>query len=224
MGTSLIKAIIFDLDGLLSDTEKLHMQAYQEALRPHGVVVSDDAYARHWIRDGLGIAEYVARQRLDLDPTAVRRDKALAYARLLETSLQPMPGACELVRRLRGRARLALASSSYRVNVERVVQGIGLAGCFEVVASGDDVAHLKPAPDIFLHVARLLGLAPSACLVLEDAEKGVLAAARAGMQSIAVPNRYTRDNDFSQATWIVPNLLQAGQIIDALVAPTHDTR
>ena len=214
----MIEAVIFDLDGLLSDTESLHMRAYQEALRQYGVVVSDDEYARHWIRDGLGIADYVAMHDLDVDPAAVRQLKALAYDRLLTTALRAMPGACELVLRLHGRVLLALASSSYRVNVERILQALGLLGCFEIVAANEDVPQLKPAPDIFLYVARRLGLSPSACLVLEDAEKGIVAAARAGMRSIAVPNRYTLDNDFSRATWVVSSLFDAGQVIDSLIA------
>jgi HAD superfamily hydrolase (TIGR01509 family) len=218
----LIEAIIFDLDGLLSDTETLHMLAYQEALRQCGVLVSDEEYARHWIRDGLGITEFAAQRGLDLDPADVRKLKAVAYDRLLNTSLQPMPGACELVQRLQGRTRLALASSSYRANIARVVQGLGLSGCFEAIAGSEDVLfRVKPAPDVFLHVAQRLGLPPSACLVLDDAEKGIVAATRAGMQSIAVPNRYTRDNDFSSATWVVGSLLKAGQIIDTLIA-AHD--
>lgn len=212
-----VLAVIFDLDGLLSDTETLHMRAYQEALSRHGVVVSDEDYARHWIRDGLGIVQYVDRERLDLDPVAMRRFKAVVYDRLLGTSLQPMPGAIELVQQLCGRVRLALASSSYRANVEYVLRALGVEGYFDAVVAGEDVEHLKPAPDSFLRAAERLGAPASACLVLEDAEKGIVAAARAGMRSIAVPNRYTRDNDFSQATWIVASLQEAGEIIETLL-------
>jgi len=214
----MIEAVIFDLDGLLSDTETLHMLAYQQALCQFGVLISDEAYARHWIRDGLGIAEFVADHRLNLDPAVVRQRKAELYDGLLETSLRAMPGARELVQRLQGRTRLAVASSSYRANVARVLQGLGLETCFEVVAGGEDVKRLKPAPDVFLHVAHKLGVPPSACLALDDAEKGIVAAARAGMRSIAVPNRYTRDNDLSAATWVAASLSEAGSIIDALIA------
>jgi len=196
------------------------MQAYQEALRLHGVVISDDDYARHWIRDGLGIVQYVERERLDLDPIAVRRLKAELYDRLLGTSLQPMPGAIELVQHLHGRVRLALASSSYRANVEYVLRALGVAGYFEAVVTGEDVEHLKPAPDSFVRAAERLDVPPAACLVLEDAEKGIIAAARAGMRSIAVPNRFTRDNDFSHATWIVASLREAGEIIEGLLGAT----
>jgi len=196
------------------------MQAYQEALRLHGVVISDDDYARHWIRDGLGIVQYVERERLDLDPIAVRRLKAELYDRLLGTSLQPMPGAIELVQHLHGRVLLALASSSYRANVEYVLRALGVAGYFEAVVTGEDVEHLKPAPDSFVRAAERLDVPPAACLVLEDAEKGIIAAARAGMRSIAVPNRFTRDNDFSHATWIVASLREAGEIIEGLLGAT----
>ena len=83
--------------------------------------------------------------------------------------------------------KIALASSSYRDAVDGVLAGLNIADFFEVIVSGLDVAQVKPAPEIFLKAADLLGVAPAECLVLEDAEKGILAAHRAGMRSVAIP-------------------------------------
>ena len=202
----MIAATIFDLDGLLADTECLHCHAYQMALSEHGIQLGDAEYAEHWVRFGNGIADWVALRGLSLDPQALRLRKASHYLDLLISSLRPMEGALELLELLHGKTRIALASSSYRDAVEGVVSGLGIARFFDVIVTGLDVPRVKPAPDIFLKAASDLGVPPSECLVLEDAEKGVIAAHRAGMRCIAVPNDYTRHHDFSLATKICASL------------------
>ncbi len=206
MFANTIAAVIFDLDGLLADTECLHCRAYQMALLEHGVQLQDCDYAEHWVRYGRGIADWVAMRGLELDPDALRLRKAQHYLDLLASSLRPMEGALDLLEFLRGRTKLALASSSYRDAIDGVLAGLGISHFFQVIVSGLDVAHVKPAPDIFLKAARDLDVEPERCVVLEDAEKGVTAARLAGMRCIAVPNDYTRHHDFSQATKICSSL------------------
>ncbi|MGC1376298.1 MAG: HAD family phosphatase [Anaerolineales bacterium] len=212
----MITTIIFDLDGLLADTEPLQMQAYQQALLMHGVMLTDDEYARHWIRAGLGIDQFVADHRISIAPNLVRQQKARRYQALLETSLHAMPGAWELLERLYRRKRLAVASASFRDNVEQILRSLDFSRYFDVVAAGDDVEHGKPAPDIFLYTARQLKTEPSECVVIEDAEKGILAAEHAGMKSIAVPNRHTLDNDFSAASYVVNSLSEVERLLELL--------
>ena len=198
--------MIFDLDGLLADTEQLHCQAYQLALAEQGVDLDESEYAEHWVRNGLGIVDWLTLHRLDLDPLAVRLRKSQHYLELLATSLRPMDGALELLHALQGKLRVALASSSYRDAIDGVLAGLQIAQYFEAIVSGMDVARVKPAPDIFLQTASELGVEPCECLVLEDAEKGVVAAHLAGMRCIAVPNDYTRHHDFSKATRVCSSL------------------
>lgn len=206
MSANMIHAVIFDLDGLLADTECLHCRAYQMALLEHGVQLRDWDYAEHWVRYGKGIADWIAMRGLELDPHALRLRKAQHYLDLLRSSLHPMEGALDLLELLHGRTKLALASSSYRDAIDGVLAGLGIRHFFKVIVSGLDVAYVKPAPDIFLKAARDLGVEPERCVVLEDAEKGVIAARLAGMRCIAVPNDYTRHHDFSQATTICSSL------------------
>lgn len=202
----MITTVIFDLDGLLADTEQLHCRAYRMALLEHNVQLAEADYGEHWVRRGKGIDDWVARQGLDLDSVALRARKAAHYQTLLRSSLRPMAGATALLARLQGTLRIGLASSSYRDAVDGVIHGLGIAGYFETVVSGLDVARVKPAPDIFLKAADRLGVVPAECVVLEDAEKGVLAAQAAGMRCVAIPNGYTRDHDFSQATLVCVSL------------------
>ena len=203
-----IKAIIFDLDGLLADTECLHCRAYQMALLEHDIELREADYAEHWIRFGKGIGDWLTMQGLELDPQALRLRKSTHYLALLASSLRPMDGALELLKAWHGKRKFALASSSYRDAIDGVLAGLGMAHFFEVIVSGLDVPQVKPAPDIFLKAARDLDVEPAECLVLEDAEKGVMAAHLAGMRCVAVPNAYTRHHDFSKATRVCSSLTE----------------
>ncbi len=202
----MITTVIFDLDGLLADTEPLHCCACQAALRAKGATLTEADYVEHWVRSGKGIADWVSQQGLNLDPEELRAQKSKRYLELLASSLRPMEGAVELLETLFGKKTLALASSSYRDAVDGVLQGLKLAHYFKVIVSGLDVTKVKPAPDIFLAAARQAGAAASQCVVLEDAEKGVVAASQAGMLCIAVPNAHTRHHDFSKATRVCSSL------------------
>jgi HAD superfamily hydrolase (TIGR01509 family) len=204
----MISTVIFDLDGLLADTEKLHRRAYQEVLGKFGIELTDSEYGEHWIRFGKGIDDFVREKNLSVNPSVLRAEKTRRYQQLVEQSLEPMPGALSLLERLEGRKTCALASSSYPDAVECVLRKLGVARYFATIAAKDSVGRLKPFPDIFLYVAERLNVEPASCVVLEDAEKGVIAAKDAGMKCIAVPNEYTHHNDFSKATLVLSSLTQ----------------
>ena len=195
----MINAIIFDLDGLLADTEKLHLAAYKKVFSKLGYELLDEDYADHWIRN------------------VVRRDKAHIYKELVSSSVRPMPGARELLFSLQGRKLMALATSSHPKDAHAVVKTLDFVNFFSYIAAKNSVERVKPYPDIFLHVAEEISTSPENCLVLEDAEKGILAADAAGMKSIAVPNTHTKNNDFSKATLVVKSLEEVNcELIDQL--------
>ncbi|MEE8576379.1 MAG: HAD family phosphatase [candidate division Zixibacteria bacterium] len=202
----MVSVVIFDLDGLLSDTETLHCHAYRSTLDEVGVSISEAEYAEHWIRKGLSIREFVSERSLDLNPKRLHARKVELYQELLRSSLQPMPGAIDLLDRLHGKKRMALASSSLADNVHLVLKLLNMADYFELIVTGESVSRVKPHPDPFLFVSEQMNVPPDQCVVIEDAEKGIVAAYSAGMKSIAVPNRLTSDNDFSKATAIVDSL------------------
>lgn len=215
--TARITTVIFDLDGLLSDTERLHREAYRDVLAKFGVPLTDVTYTEHWIRLGRGITDFLRDKEPTLDPGAIRDLKAERYHHLVHSKVQPMPGALELLRLLKGKRVLALASSAYPDAVAAVIDTLDIRPFFKVIASSGNVKRVKPFPDIFLYTAKTLGVAPGECVVLEDAEKGVIAAAEAGMACIAVPNEFTRNNDFSRATRVVPSLDQVTlELLDSL--------
>ena len=202
----MIEAVIFDLDGLLADTESLHRQSYQEILREYGCEPSDEEYLDYWIRTGKGAAYWMQEHELELDLSELQQQKHRRYMDLVRSSAQAMTGAVELLQRLSEKKKLALASASFRDSVYGVIKILNIAHYFDTIVTRNDVPRSKPFPDIFLHAAEQLEVTPEECVVLEDSERGVLAAHRAGMKCIAVPNEHTSDNDFSTAELVLTSL------------------
>ena len=213
----MISIVIFDLDGLLADTERLHRSAYQAVFSELGFELSDELYEDHWIRHGRGIDAFVIKHNLSPDPQLIRHRKAHRYEKLVRAGVELMPGARELLCSLRDKKPLALATSSYRKDAHTVLDELALADFFCCIATKDDVERIKPHPDLFLYVGDKMKMPPEHCLVIEDAEKGVVAAAAAGMKCIAVPNSHTKTNDFSKASIIVDSLEEITcELIDQL--------
>ena len=204
----MITFFIFDLDGLLADTEKLHMKAYMNAFDSMGCNrLTDNIYSEHWIRQGKGIEDFLQEYGLKLDIKKIRKLKAEEYDRLVRAEVEPMPGAVELLEELsKNNIKMALATASYYKSALAVLETLKIKDYFRIIATKENVKRNKPFPDIFLYAAKKMNAIPGNCVVFEDAEKGILAAHRAGMKSIAVPNKYTKNNNFSKATAIFSSL------------------
>ena len=202
----MITTLIFDLDGLLADTEKLHSRAYQEAFARYGFVLTEQDYSEHWIKKGGTVGEFIASMGWSIDPELVRVTKAELYEALVKSTAEPMPGATSLLSRVAGWKKLALATSSYEDAAYAVLKALRIGDYFSIIATRSSVERIKPFPDLFVYVAQTLGENPESCLVFEDSEKGIVAAQSAGMKCIAIPNIHTFDHDFSKATIVLPSL------------------
>ncbi len=193
--------VIFDLDGLLVDSEPLQAKAFNVVLAKHGIFLEEEDFAElvgiqtidnfRTLRRGHGIPESV---------DSLMAGKDAAYHRLVATDLVALPGACELVLGLHATGvPLAVASSSPRKDVHMSLEAVGLDHCFPIVVTASDVARTKPAPDLYLLAAERLGIPPQRCIALEDSSAGLQAATAAGLACVAVPNIYTRSQDFADA-------------------------
>ncbi len=201
-----LAAVVFDLDGVLIDSEGLQYRAYAQVLARYGVQVSLEEYARHWIADGRGPEYAVDRYRLPLSPVDLRALKGEVYHAILRAEVALMPGVPEVLARLSPHFPLGIATNSGRSDVQLVIDRFGWATVFRAVVSREDYASAKPAPDAYLTVAARLGVTPARCLVVEDAHRGVVAASRAGAVVVAVPNAFTRHNDFTLAATVLDAL------------------
>lgn len=202
----MVKRILFDMDGLLVDTEPLLCKSATIALKNQEINLIEQEYYSHWTRNGGGINDFIKEKKIGLDIEKYRKDKKDIYLGLLKTSLTLMPGAKEKVIEFSKNYEIALVSSSNRDMINLILEITGLKNYFSVFVASEDVKREKPAPDSFLLAAQLLNMKPENCVVIEDAEKGIVAAKSAGMKSIAIPNKYTKDNDFSKADIVLDNI------------------
>jgi beta-phosphoglucomutase len=206
-----LRGVIFDMDGVLVDSEPFIAEAAVRMFAEKGYSVRPEEF-HPFIGQGedrfIGGAAEARGITMDLV-----RDKARTYAIYLELipgRLHPLPGVREFVAVCRSRGlKMAVASSADAIKVEGNLRELALPeGTFEVVVNGSQVGRKKPAPDIFLEASRRLGLEPRQCLVVEDAVAGVAAANSAGARSLALTTSFTADQ-LSQADWIAPDLSKA---------------
>jgi HAD superfamily hydrolase (TIGR01509 family) len=215
-----IRGVIFDLDGVIADTERMQWAAYREVLLAFGVDVGLEEYRRHFIREGFG-PEYACRTyALPITPDDLRERKAVVYDALLRKGIAPCPGAAAALARLHPVRRVGLATNTARVEVGFILDRLGVADLFHATVAREDYVHAKPAPDAYLAAAAALGLAPAECAVVEDTERGLRAALAAGARVVAGPNALTFDNDFTGAACRLAHLdeLTAGAARRARVA------
>ncbi|TAJ17889.1 MAG: HAD family phosphatase [Dehalococcoidia bacterium] len=197
-----VRALIFDMDGVLADTEPLFYAATRDAMHPHPFTEAEyeQFIGTHglekWLTTNHGFAPDFLRTRIL--PT---------YHEMLERGLEAMAGAAGLLDAARARGLpVAVASASSHDSIERTLRAIGLRDHFPLVVSADDVARTKPAPDVYLHTARLLGVTPEMCLAIEDSVHGIVSASTAGMR--VVQSR--------QATYVPPPHPAAHAVIESL--------
>jgi HAD superfamily hydrolase (TIGR01509 family) len=184
-----VRAVIFDLDGTLIDSEPNYFLADRELLGRYGVPFTEAEKRRYIGSSNLAMMEdFVQRYGLQVAPAALAAEKNELYLRIAEAHTPVFPQMRRFLDLLVAHhVPVAVASGSGLEVIRRLVKQVGLDGPFAHLVSADEVAHGKPAPDVFLEAARRLGVAPAACLVVEDACPGVEAAHRAHMRCIAVP-------------------------------------
>ena len=199
-----MKAVIFDMDGVIVDSEPRHERAFLE-------VLSEIGYADC---HGLRFSDYIGRADREIWVDFLARHKpvqtmeqllAMKRERVVEIIRREQPvfdGLPELIKKLATQYRLAVASGSEAQVVQEVLSLQGLRGFFQVVVSSADVTRGKPAPDIFLRAAELLDVSPRDCWVIEDSKPGVAAGVAAGMQVIAITNTHSAA-EFTQAAYVV---------------------
>ncbi|HXJ36612.1 MAG TPA: HAD-IA family hydrolase [Candidatus Eisenbacteria bacterium] len=212
--------VIFDMDGVLLDTERLYTEATQQIVARFGKTFDWSVKGNMIGRPALDSARYLVEAlALPMTPEAYLEERAVLFETLMPTA-EPMPGARELTRALAARSvPLALATSSTRAMLDlKTIRHRDWFRCFSVVVVGDDprIGRGKPAPDIFLVAAEALGASPRACVVIEDAPAGVEAARAAGMHVVAVPDPGMDRRRYAHADLVVSSLAELH--VDDLVA------
>ena len=213
------RAVLWDLDGTLVDSEEYHWQSWRDTLAPEGLSITyeqflasfgrkNDPIMRDWLGDG-----YTPERSVRLAET-----KEADYRRLVAAhGLHPLPGAHEWLAALHAAGwKQAIVTSAPAANAAVMLRALGVGGLFETVVTAEDVSIGKPDPEVFLTAASRLGVPPSRCIVVEDAATGVEGARRAGMKSVGVNGRVPLAAD------VVVKTLTAlpADVFDRLVGPT----
>jgi beta-phosphoglucomutase len=189
------EALIFDMDGVLINSEPLHERAKREALKEAGIMVPESRFANYIGRsDKAMIYEVAAGHGLNEQLRAEILDRKHRIYESLEHTLRPVPGAIEFVHWAKSRYRLALATSATNRNRGAALKALQIESMFEVAIDSASFSQPKPSPEVFQIALERLGLAPAACLVIEDAVNGIVAARAAGCFSAGLTT------SFSEAT------------------------
>ncbi len=214
-----VHAIVFDMDGVLIDSEPLHLLAYQKFLSEFGLTFLEQDNHNFLGMKDLDCAKHlVERHKLTItaDEFVARKESVLHQLFLDELKVQP-----GVLQTLENAHKLniptVIASSATMPTIELVVELTGTRKYFRHLCSGDEVPNGKPAPDVFLLAAQRLGVKPSECLVIEDTFNGVCAAKAAGMMCIAIPCQATRHQDFAHADLVLASMEEVK--LEELIAP-----
>lgn len=215
----MIQAVIFDLDGVLIDSEHIWDEVRESVTKEQGGRWRTNAQ-----RDMMGMSspewsrymhEVLA---VPLPPEEIKREVVRRIEAVYRQTLPLLDGAVAAVERLAGRWPLAVASSSNREIIDLVLELSGLARCFAITVSSEEVPHGKPEPDVYLEAARRLAIDPGQCAAIEDSQNGILAAKAAGMRVVAIPNkRYPPNAEILAKADVVLNSLE--ELTPEAVAP-----
>jgi HAD superfamily hydrolase (TIGR01509 family) len=193
-----IEAIVFDFDGVIANSEPLHLRAYQQVLAEEGLAVGrDEYYARYLGYDDPGAFRAIARDRgrtwTDAEIAALIERKSVVYDALLGGADVLYPQAAACVARLAARFPLGIASGAMKHEILAILEANGLHPHFRFVVASGDTARSKPAPDPYARAAALHGLPAAACLAVEDSRWGIESAKDAGLRCVAVTTTYAAE-------------------------------
>lgn len=195
----MLQAVFFDFDGVIADSEPLHLRAYQRVLHKDGIELSEqDYYARYLGYDDVGLFQALANDRgIAVDTARIDAwvdEKSEIVEELLSSDVVLFPGAAACVRMCAAKVPLAIASGALEPEIDRVLKYAGIRDCFKVIASASDGVRGKPAPDLYLLAMAKLRDAklvePASCVAIEDSRWGLEAARKAGFRCVAVTHTY----------------------------------
>ncbi|AJE02236.1 HAD family hydrolase [Geobacter pickeringii] len=199
--------IFWDNDGVLMETEHLYYQANAEALTQAGVELSLDDFRRISLCRGESVLDLAAGAgQGDSEAAGLRRMRDEIYYRLLGGEARVIPGVRETLERLHGRLPMAIVTSCRRENFLQMHRASGLLGYFDFILTREDYGASKPDPEPYRTACARAGLDPGRCLAIEDSERGVNSAARAGLVVAAIPGPMNLGGDFGAARWLLDGI------------------
>ncbi len=203
----MIKAIFWDNDGVLVDTEALYFQATQSVLTENSIRMTRDQFIQFSLKEGRSAFILASEQGMSPETVAqLQEERNRRYSDLLRNGALLMDGVTDTLSRLRDKVRMGIVTSSRQEHFDIIHANTGILPYFDFVLTRKDYKRSKPDPDSFLTAMKNCELAREECLIVEDSERGLAAANAAGIHCIIVPNELTRNNDFTGAWRIVDDI------------------
>jgi HAD superfamily hydrolase (TIGR01509 family) len=213
----MIEAILWDNDGILVDTEEMFFAATRDALARAGIELTRAQYVRFSLTSGHSAFDRLEAEGWSSERVlALRHERDLAYAALLGSGCRPMDGVVETLEKLKGRARMAIVTTSLRKHFDIAHQAGELRPYFELVLAREDYDRSKPHPEPYLTALRRLDVRAEQCLVVEDSARGLQSALAAGLRCIVVPNHFTRGSSFDGALAVLQDLRGVPALLETL--------
>ena len=203
----MIRAVIFDMDGVIAETEHIHIEAEKQTMLKYGIKISEDELHKYTGTTARSMfTDLIKKYKLDTTFNKIFNEKEKILFKLLDEDVQPTKDVIDLLHRLREIGiKLGIASSSHKRLVEYVLKKLKIIHLFDSVVSAEDVMNSKPDPEIFLLSADRLKVNPAECLVVEDSKLGVEAAKKAKMKCLGYQNPNSGNQDLSNADLVTDN-------------------
>ena len=213
-----MKAIIFDMDGLMVDTEGLYFDTERIIAKKFNKEVEDETLWKMMGRKPIEAMEIFAEDlNIDIPPKELLKMRDELFVEKLKKELVPMPGLFDILEEFKDKMKLAIATGSPHKFLQIVLDRLDIKNNFEVLQPSDEIINGKPNPEIYLKTMEKLQALPSETVVLEDSSNGALAGVRAGCYTIAIPNQYTYKQDFSFVNYVAESLFDAKEHIKKLI-------
>ena len=207
MENKAVRAVIWDMDGVIVNTGPYHCQSWQYVFKKQGLKFTEEDFQHIFgQRNDTIIRKTIGRDLTPAEVDAMAKDKEEYFRELVKPNLKPFPGVINLLKTLKDNGiAAAIASSAPMENIRLILGGLGIEGYFQAIVFGREVSEGKPSPQVFLLAAQKLGIEPQNCIGIEDAVAGVTAVKRAGMPCIAVTNTHPAKS-LVEADWVVDSL------------------
>ena len=203
----MIKAIFWDNDGILVDTEKLYYKASKVTFAKIGIDLTNEMYAEYFLKQSYG-TWHLAKELGYSDETIseLRRERNQLYGKLLETEIEFIDGVEDIMMELPSKVKMGIVTSSRKDHFEIIHKQTGLLKYFDFIVTSEDVKNTKPDPEPYLKALELSGMKKEECIVVEDSERGLRAAIAAGLKCYIIPTELTKNSDFTGAEKVLNNI------------------
>ncbi|MEK6981549.1 MAG: HAD family phosphatase [Candidatus Micrarchaeota archaeon] len=211
----IVKAIIFDMDGVLIDSQDLHFKAEIQTVKQFGHKITKKELIEYlgWNERAFW-TEIIKKYNINTTVEELQRIERPIYEEILQKNLKEDKKLQKLLKNLKTKnLKLAVASSSPRRWIKMVLVGLKIEEFFDIIVAGDEIKNSKPNPEIFLRAAKKLEIAPQECIVIEDAPAGIKGANKAGMKSIALITKINKNLDLSEAKFKIEKLEEIEKIL-----------